>query len=66
MIASKSNTFWKQNSKSEKVEIIQDFKNYINIKNKEKIPYNKILELMIQDMRYIAENQENFTLYNSK
>ena len=61
MLTNRSNIFWKPNSTSEKTEITTGFKElYKHKQNKEKIPHNKILELMIQDMRYITENQEQF------
>ena len=71
MLTNKSNIFWKPNSKSEKEEITTGFKElYKHKQHKEKIPHTKILELMIQDMRYITENQEQFknlpTPYNPK
>ena len=71
MLTNKSNIFWKPNSNYEKAEIITGVKElYKHKQNKEKLPNKKILELMIQDMRYITENQELFgnlpTPYNPK
>ena len=61
MLTDKSKIFFKTNINSEKKEIVNGFKElYQNKSNKEKIKYNNILELMIQNMQYIVFNQQCF------
>ena len=51
MITNKSRIFWKTNIETEKKEIVKGFKDlYQHNQDKEKIPHNKILELMILNM----------------
>ena len=61
MIANKRNTFWKPTSQSEKLEIIEGFKDLHQHKqNKEKSSYNTIIELMIKDIKFIVGNPQLF------
>ena len=58
MLADKSKIFQKTNINTEK-NILMDLRSYIKITVIKK-KYNKILELMIQDMQYIIFNQQCF------
>ena len=58
MLADKSKIFRKTNINTEK-NILMDLRSYIKITVIKK-KYNKILELMIQDMQYIIFNQQCF------
>ena len=62
MIRNKGNTFWKTNIYSEKIDIIKGFKDlYQHNNSKQKIYYNKILMLLIQDLQYLAGNPQLFS-----
>ena len=61
MLSDKSKTFWKTTIESEKIEIVNGFKElYQHNNNKEKISQYTLVEFMIQDMQYIAFNQHLF------